>query len=155
MPNPPTTLIQYLADNDIPCPRCRYNLKGTTTNQCPECGFKLKLQLVGDEPDFQPVFTWWQFTLISNILAALLVYAPGAFFAIAINIDEFFAYIAGPSHRSINYITPPLFLATLTFTWLLIAKRKSFVIGKGTTCMIASLSIHALAMAVLAVAHFD
>ncbi|GAB4385674.1 MAG: hypothetical protein Kow0022_12510 [Phycisphaerales bacterium] len=38
-------LEQYLADRDIPCPGCGYNLRGLTGDHCPECGERLELRL--------------------------------------------------------------------------------------------------------------
>jgi len=68
---PPTTtgpataiLTQYLANNDAPCPRCRYNLRNLTTNQCPECGLELALQVKGT----QPIVKWWIVTLLAHTI---------------------------------------------------------------------------------------
>lgn len=36
-------LARYLADRDLPCPKCRYNLRGTRSQSCPECGTALSL----------------------------------------------------------------------------------------------------------------
>ncbi len=33
-----TRLRRYLADRDVPCPRCEYNLRGLKSDTCPECG---------------------------------------------------------------------------------------------------------------------
>lgn len=39
-PNDPVdpALTAFLADHDVPCIRCGYNLRCLTTNRCPECG---------------------------------------------------------------------------------------------------------------------
>ncbi|MEO1535250.1 MAG: hypothetical protein AAFS11_06800 [Planctomycetota bacterium] len=37
-------LRAYLADRDVPCPGCKYNLRDATTADCPECGEQLYLQ---------------------------------------------------------------------------------------------------------------
>lgn len=34
----PDLLVEYLAERDIACEGCGYNLRGATTVQCPECG---------------------------------------------------------------------------------------------------------------------
>ena len=39
-------LTQFLADRDVTCPRCGYNLHGAASNACPECGDYLQLGLV-------------------------------------------------------------------------------------------------------------
>lgn len=31
-------LRRFLADRDVPCPHCEYNLRGLETDRCPECG---------------------------------------------------------------------------------------------------------------------
>ena len=35
----------YLAERDIPCPVCRYNLRGLASASCPECGAQLDLRV--------------------------------------------------------------------------------------------------------------
>jgi hypothetical protein len=42
-------LAEYLADRDLACPNCAYNLRGLTTDRCPECGEPLRLELRGTE----------------------------------------------------------------------------------------------------------
>ena len=38
-------LAQFLADHDVSCPRCGYNLRGGASSACPECGARLQLQV--------------------------------------------------------------------------------------------------------------
>ncbi len=40
-----TLLKQYLAERDVPCPVCKYNVRSLTTDVCPECGERLGLAL--------------------------------------------------------------------------------------------------------------
>jgi hypothetical protein len=43
-------LAAFLADRDLPCPRCGYNLRSLTGGRCPECGDPLQLQVALVEP---------------------------------------------------------------------------------------------------------
>lgn len=38
-------LIVFLADRGVPCPRCRYSLRGIDRPRCPECGVVVRLGL--------------------------------------------------------------------------------------------------------------
>jgi len=40
----------YLQSRDVPCPSCRYNLRGVRGDSCPECGGPLVLELKGRRP---------------------------------------------------------------------------------------------------------
>lgn len=35
----------YLAQRDVPCPRCRYNLRALHGHHCPECGEEVRLNV--------------------------------------------------------------------------------------------------------------
>jgi len=43
-------LIEYLADRDMACPGCGYNLRGLKEPRCPECGADLQLRVSLAEP---------------------------------------------------------------------------------------------------------
>lgn len=43
-------LRAYLADRDVPCPQCWYNIRGLTGSFCPECGEELRLVVGLTEP---------------------------------------------------------------------------------------------------------
>jgi len=43
-------LSAYLAERDVPCPRCGYNLRALTSGRCPECGDEFQLQVGLVEP---------------------------------------------------------------------------------------------------------
>jgi hypothetical protein len=43
-------LRDYLADADVECPGCGYNLRGLTGSVCPECGDEIRLQIGLTEP---------------------------------------------------------------------------------------------------------
>lgn len=41
-------LIEHLQHHDLPCPKCRYNLRGAQTSSCPECGRRLSFGMFHD-----------------------------------------------------------------------------------------------------------
>ncbi|HYD01916.1 MAG TPA: hypothetical protein VEB22_11880 [Phycisphaerales bacterium] len=43
-------LIAFLTDRDVPCPACNYNLRGLTSDRCPECNRALVMQIRLAEP---------------------------------------------------------------------------------------------------------
>jgi predicted RNA-binding Zn-ribbon protein involved in translation (DUF1610 family) len=43
------SLAEYLADRDIPCAHCGYNLRGLTSHTCPECGGEIPDVVIADE----------------------------------------------------------------------------------------------------------
>jgi hypothetical protein len=50
IPPSPELLRQFLADRDIECPGCGYNLRGLTGDRCPECASALALAINLHEP---------------------------------------------------------------------------------------------------------
>ena len=53
-PNPHTLLLAFLADNDVNCPMCTYNLRGLENDQCPECGETLSLTVRPESYNYGP-----------------------------------------------------------------------------------------------------
>lgn len=45
----PEELRRYLAERDVPCPGCGYNLRGLGENCCPECGRELSYRELSRE----------------------------------------------------------------------------------------------------------
>lgn len=43
-------LLHYIADRDVPCPVCGYNLRALTVPRCPECGHEVVLGIRLVEP---------------------------------------------------------------------------------------------------------
>lgn len=43
-------LRAFLAERDVACPGCGYNVRDLTSKRCPECGLELALQLALVEP---------------------------------------------------------------------------------------------------------
>jgi hypothetical protein len=46
----PGQLRAFLAEADVPCPSCDYNLRGLTGDRCPECNQRLVLRVGLAEP---------------------------------------------------------------------------------------------------------
>lgn len=42
-------LQAFVADRDVPCPACGYNLRGLRGRNCPECGLELRLMVQLEE----------------------------------------------------------------------------------------------------------
>ncbi len=49
-PDPCDLLRAFLADRDVPCPGCGYNLRGLPSDRCPECNQPLVLRVGLAEP---------------------------------------------------------------------------------------------------------
>src|SRR3954471_8593244 len=69
-------LIQFLAERDVPCPLCQYNLRGLLSPRCPECGRELQLTVGLTEP---PMKAW-----IVAAACAWLSAGLGVLFVIAV-----------------------------------------------------------------------
>lgn len=54
-----TTLSEYLASRDAPCPGCGHALRGLPADRCPECGSALELGVLRPHPG-----RGWTLTLI-------------------------------------------------------------------------------------------
>jgi len=61
-------LIQYLANNDVRCPKCNYMLRGTKSKFCPGCYGKLQLGLIWNKS----TKGWWASSLYGALFATLL-----------------------------------------------------------------------------------
>jgi hypothetical protein len=58
MPNEQMELmVQFLENRDTPCPRCKYNLRGLKSKNCPECGDEVTLQVGLTEPKLAALIT--------------------------------------------------------------------------------------------------
>jgi hypothetical protein len=66
-------LRAFLADRDVACPGCGYNLRGLTTGECPECGARPRLDLLKAGGRIGPVYL-----PIAAILLNILLFVFGA-----------------------------------------------------------------------------
>jgi hypothetical protein len=63
-------LEAYLASHDALCPRCTYNLRGSSTDRCPECGLPLSLVLSDDDPRSR-----WDILALFAVVLTVLYFA--------------------------------------------------------------------------------
>lgn len=80
-------LASYLAEHDVPCPGCGYNLRGLTSDRCPECHQRLQLTVGLVEPrlglwiaGLVALACGLGFFLVFTLFGSLyLAWSPGAF----------------------------------------------------------------------------
>ena len=120
-------LQQYLAERDVPCPACGYNIRQLQGNTCPECGRELRLTLsvVGLSN------TW-----ITALVAALVPAACGLPFQIIL----FIAFVSGELFSGMDepiiWVLIALVLYSLgcwVITILLLTMRKKFMRKRSDT----------------------
>ncbi len=83
MPPPaPPTLPDFLAHNQAHCPACHYQLQGSTSPNCPECGTELALGVIQPPRPLGP----WTFITIAlamgigfDLVAMTLMTIPAIF----------------------------------------------------------------------------
>ena len=130
----PSTLTAFLADRDVPCPGCGYNLRGLVGARCTECGIPLDstalIRSLADDPRRAKATLWfrnsgarfalvagpvWINTLLIGIqdgwwpvlaLAAVVLSAAALW-----SMNRYWA-LASPSERSLP-ITNRLYTASL------------------------------------------
>lgn len=71
-------LRSFLAERDAACPSCGYNLWGLQSDQCPECGREMKLELSLAQDDVR----WVVWPLRVSIAAMLLFLALWAYWVL-------------------------------------------------------------------------
>ncbi len=67
-------LAACLADRDVPCPICTYNLRGLDGMTCPECGFALGIR-IGSDLRLGP----WLFGVLGLCVPLGFIVAAGIF----------------------------------------------------------------------------
>ncbi len=93
-------LVGYLAERDVPCPLCSYNLRGLRAESCPECNHRLTLR-VGLVEMAQGAYIATLIALSIGTGASLLLFAGVVIFSIVDNRwpnfpDEVFCLIIFP-----------------------------------------------------------
>ena len=114
----PALLATCLAKYDIPCPCCSYNLRGATSQSCPECGAHIELRVAAADAILGP---WIVALLTSTLLAGFLgVFVPWATVAAA---------LAGSSPAYLLRFVPlwTFLLLVLVVLYVLLRRRSWFV----------------------------
>jgi hypothetical protein len=62
----------YLAERDIPCPTCGYNLRGLKQASCPECGDRISLTITNFPTRSTEYFTGLVGLSVTSLLAIFL-----------------------------------------------------------------------------------
>jgi hypothetical protein len=99
-------LLAFLADRDVHCPRCDYNLRSLSQPVCPECREELRLTV-----GVRKLQLHWLFITL----------APGAFCMIAVGIFIVMSLIHGPPPPQLEIILLLLFLVASAATGVAIA----------------------------------
>ena len=89
-------LLAFLADRDVACPVCRYNLRGLKGALCPECSAPLRLDVASPSLRLGP----YLFTIVS--------------FALGAGFDLVMTTILGilTVGQLVNYAPPAVFIRT-------------------------------------------
>jgi hypothetical protein len=137
-------LVAYLADRDVQCPVCKYNLRGLTHPQCPECGSGLRLT-VGSVDGYLAAWT----TMIAPLCAAGSI----GFFAVYLSLTE-----GWPSFRFARWWETASFFAVIASTpasIIAILLRRKFQRLQRTTQWVIAWSVVALAFLLLIEALYE
>ncbi len=86
MINDTRDLCNYLAERDVPCPNCRYNLRGLNAAFCPECKTPIVLRVAADDQH------GWVF------MVGLVGWSLGAGFSLIVLLLGFTLAILDPYH---------------------------------------------------------
>lgn len=111
-------LITFLADRDVPCPVCEYNLRSNHSAKCPECGVQLDLRVGSIHLRLSP----WIAALVGLCLPLGLI---GNLTAVAIVHLARSGSFPGPGRISsvVGLMITALLAASV---WVLIRKRRRF-----------------------------
>ncbi len=107
-------LLELLHDNDVPCPVCRYNLRGITSERCPECGIQIRLTIGAAEP--YPT-AWVALAMISSISAGVGL--------LCLSLMLGFGWPG--VHASLLAWTSLYFICSIAFPLLVLATRRPFI----------------------------
>ena len=119
-------LVAFLRDRDVPCPLCGYNLRGLTSDRCPECGREVRLSVGMADPYLR----YWIALAISTFAAA----GVGVLFAILLLREGWPRLETAALDFSIYYFLVSIPAAVIVL-WL---RRRFLRLEKTTQAVIAS-----------------
>jgi hypothetical protein len=140
----PELIKAFVADRDVPCPACGYNLRGGQSMACAECGARLDLR-VGCA-DFK--LSFWIFSLLA--IALPLGYAAATGAMLVVTVLEFGRAAIGGNDWPlfISHWMAPLVYAPVL--WWLVRKRRRFWTRPSLVQLRMSIAIGACSAVILA-----
>lgn len=139
-----SVLRQFLADRDVPCPHCGYNLRGLQAEVCPECKHDLHLKLDSDfaAMRYLPMLYW----LVGCMMLT-------AFVTLGMTAWYWITYASSASlSRNLVYYGLPIAVAIVevaacVFVWMRVRRARrsrTFVIRAYVICVAAVLLVAVL-----------
>lgn len=114
-------LEQFLADRDVPCPVCGYNLRGLNSTNCPECGASLNLGVSSTDLKVGP----WLVMLLGVSIPLGFCFIGTVFMVVMI-----MAAGGGAPPRNLLMSVGALAAGTVIYgllAWVLVKKRRFFL----------------------------
>jgi hypothetical protein len=115
-------LRQFLADRDVPCPACGYNIRQLQRNTCPECGRGLKLVLGVVGPS-----NCWITALVASLVPAACGLPFQILILIALAYGENFSDIVREPSAVLFLFLVFYSLCCWVFSILLLVMRQRFM----------------------------
>lgn len=110
-------LIGFLAARDVPCPACGYNLRGLTTDRCPECDRELVLQIRLAEPRMAAWIT-------AVVGSAAMTGFHGLFLTLAVVVRLFLRRSQYLETGMLVWLTVCALAGGVLLYWLISARRR-------------------------------
>lgn len=122
-------LAAYLAERDVLCPKCGYNLRGVQQGVCPECGSRLNAKLI--DIGYEKAVRERRLSLLVGgvgwiVLALVLVWPVRVWFALL-------EYFDGTGTMVWRFrVTPWVICAAITCVGMVLIRRKRSVRRRAT-----------------------
>lgn len=137
-------LHAFLADRDVPCPHCGYNLRGLQAGVCPECKHDLRLKLDGDfaAMRYLPLLYW--------LIGCMMLSATFTMVMMALNLINFSGGLS--MMQTVSFYGLPIAsamfeIAACVFVWIRVRKARRtgvHVIRAYVVCVAAVLLVSVL-----------